>query len=106
MSEPRIESIDSSAPTHPEPALDHNVIYFSLAKNLAARMSEPFDDRGAYTEYPAFWVAQMSKTSNAFEQLLRARALYPRIKQVLGEQWIERNDPRNHSEMEEFALGR
>jgi hypothetical protein len=66
-------------------------------------MSKPFNDRGYHTIYPAFWVAQMSKTSKAFELLLRVRALYPRIKRVLGEQWIENNDPRSHIEMEEFV---
>ena len=45
----------------------------------------------------------MSKTSKAFELLLRVRALYPRIRRVLGEQWIKSNDPRSHIEMEEFV---
>jgi hypothetical protein len=66
-------------------------------------MSKPFNDSGYYTHYPAFWVAQMSKTSKAFELLLRVRALYPRIKRVLGKQWIESNDPRSDIEMEEFV---
>ena len=73
------------------------------ARYVAEHMSKPFNDSGFYNVYPAFWVAQMSKTSKAFEQLLRVRALYPRIKEVLGDQWIERNNPRGHIEMEEFV---
>jgi hypothetical protein len=46
------------------------------------------NDTGSIKRYPAWWVAKFAKDSNSFKQLLMVRALYPRIKEVLGDQWI------------------
>jgi hypothetical protein len=46
------------------------------------------NDSGSVKRYPAWWVAKFAKDSNSFKQLLMVRELYPRIKEVLGNQWI------------------
>jgi hypothetical protein len=67
----------------------------------------PVDASGLAKKYPAWWIAALPKDSAAFEQLLRVRALYPRIKAVMGRQWIdeimESSDYRFfHEEMDAF----
>ena len=67
----------------------------------------PVDASGRAKKYPVWWVAELPKDSVAFEQLLRVRALYTRIKAVMGRQWIdeimESSDYRiYHEEMDAF----
>ncbi len=62
--------------------------YTVLQMLTAVTASPAVDDSGRVTKYPVWWVAKMRKDSKAFEQLLRVRVLYPRIKRVLGDQWI------------------
>ena len=65
------------------------------------RFGPPVFD-GSALQYPVWWIKSMPNDSEAFRQLCWIRAIYPRIKSVLGTQWLdeikESSDYRFHHE--------